>query len=75
MPTVRQRRDQRPVSRRCVRRDAESGPADGAEELEAQLKRRRAAAERLPPLECGCRDPLDPRHQAGFCRFAPGRPV
>ncbi len=31
-------------------------PADG---IPAQLRRRRAAALRLPPLPCGHRDPLD----------------
>ena len=26
------------------------------------------AALRLPPLPCGCHDPLTPRHQRGDCR-------
>jgi len=33
--------------------------ADAAGELAAQLRRRREASRRLPPLECGHHDPLD----------------
>ncbi len=54
-------------------RELENGPRGDAENLEAQLQRRRAAALRLPPLECGCRDPLHPDHWAGLCRSAPRR--
>jgi hypothetical protein len=39
------------------------------ERLEKQVERRRAAALRLPPLDCGCRDPLDTRHVAAQCRY------
>jgi hypothetical protein len=73
MPTVRRARDVRPLSRWLCRDEIESGPPDNAERLEAQLERRRAAALRLPPLECGCRDPLHPQHRAGLCRSAPRR--
>ena len=48
-------------------------PRADAENLETQLERRRAAALRLPPLECGCRDPLHPDHRAGLCRYPLGR--
>lgn len=33
------------------------------------LRRRREAALRLPPLRCGCRDPLDARHLDDRCRW------
>jgi len=42
--------------------------------LADQLARRRDAALGLPPLICGCRDPLDPVHQDGRCRFGPRCP-
>lgn len=35
----------------------------------ASLRRRRAAARRLPPLRCGCVDPLDRRHLEDRCRW------
>lgn len=38
-------------------------------DLPAGLRRRREAALRLPPLPCGCRDPLSHRHRAGRCRW------
>lgn len=54
-------------------------PAEGADpdeqperaELVRQFERRREAALRLPPMECGCRDPDEPRHAAGQCRYRP----
>jgi hypothetical protein len=30
---------------------------------------RRAAALRLPPMPCGCHDPLDRDHAEGHCRW------
>jgi len=44
-------------------------PEHQADELARQLDRRREAALRLPPMECGCRDPEDARHTAGCCRY------
>jgi hypothetical protein len=37
--------------------------------LREGLRRRRDAALRLPPLKCGCRDPLSQRHRLGKCRW------
>jgi hypothetical protein len=51
--------------------DAESAHAD--DDLTAQRIRRRNAERRLPPLDCGCRDPREPRHMAGACRFRSSR--
>jgi hypothetical protein len=51
--------------------DAESGHAD--DDLTAQRIRRRDAERRLPPLDCGCRDPREPHHMAGACRFRSSR--
>jgi hypothetical protein len=53
--------------------DAESAHAD--DDLTAQRIRRRDAERRLPPLDCGCRDPREPRHMAGACRFRSRRAV
>jgi hypothetical protein len=41
-----------------------------AGDVSAQLRRRREAADRLPPLEDGRRDPLDPdtRHRCVECK-------
>jgi hypothetical protein len=79
MPTLRGRSDALALPRwlyRWLRRQRiESGPPGDAENLEAQLERRRAAALRLPPLECGYRDPLDPQHRRGLCRYTPGLPL
>lgn len=41
------------------------------DDLEAQLGRRHEAASRLPPMECGCRDPEAPDHLVGQCRYRP----
>lgn len=40
----------------------------------AAARRRHAAALRLPPLECGCRDPLTPHHLEGHCQNTRGTP-
>lgn len=34
----------------------------------AAMRRRREAALRLPPMPCGCRDPLSTQHAEGRCR-------
>jgi hypothetical protein len=52
----------REVARHTITRQSSGTDQDNArqrrEDLSAQLHRRRAAALRLPPLECcGCRDP------------------
>jgi hypothetical protein len=44
-------------------------PGRPADELARQLERRREAALRLPPLECGCRDPDTWQHRMGECRY------
>jgi hypothetical protein len=45
-------------------------PETGAgAEVEQQIARRLAAAMRLPPMSCGCRDPESPAHEAGLCRY------
>lgn len=38
------------------------------------VTRREVAAMRLPPMVCGCRDPLDPLHLDRRCRFGPRCP-
>lgn len=43
--------------------------ASEPEEAELQIRRRREAALRLPPLPCGHRDPESPEHLAGRCRY------
>jgi hypothetical protein len=37
--------------------------------LAAQLARRHEAALRLPPLDCGCRDPGTRQHASRQCRY------
>lgn len=41
--------------------DAHQEPADNDDDVPVQLRRRREAAERLPPLDCGRRDPWSTR--------------
>jgi hypothetical protein len=41
----------------------------GRYDLAAGLARRREAASRLPPLACGCRDPLSRQHLEDRCRW------
>lgn len=43
--------------------------ANRVHETAASITRRREAALRLPPLACGCRDPLSPTHLARRCRW------
>jgi hypothetical protein len=43
--------------------------SNGADEVGDQLARRRAACQRIPPMDCGCRDPEDWPHLAGQCRY------
>lgn len=35
----------------------------------AAARRRAEAARRLPPMACGCHDPLTTRHMDGRCRW------
>ncbi|MEU4675749.1 hypothetical protein [Micromonospora sp. NPDC023737] len=35
----------------------------------AAWRRRQEAARRLPPMPCGCRDPLERAHREGRCRY------
>jgi hypothetical protein len=52
---------------------SQSGQRDDIDDLAAQLARRREAALRLPPLQCGCRDPEAWEHLVERCRFASRR--
>lgn len=44
----------------------------GEDDQAEGMARRREAALRLPPLECGCRDPETWEHLTGGCRFRGG---
>ena len=48
---------------------AKNAPRCPSDSLTSQLARRREAALRLPPLACGCQDPLAADHRAGRCRY------
>jgi hypothetical protein len=51
-------------------RTRDRGAGKAGETVSVMVQRRRAAALRLPPLVCGCRDPLSLRHREGCCRWA-----
>lgn len=54
------------IAIRSVGADHQDRPGD---DVRTQLERRREAALRLPPLTCGCRDPLQLAHLDGHCRY------
>ncbi len=63
------RREARALRQAAERLATDAGPADRQE----QLERRRIAALRLPPLACGCHDPLGADHLDSRCRYPSGR--
>jgi hypothetical protein len=59
----------RPVRELAARLCPSAAPGNADTDLAEQLARRREAALRLPPMDCGCRDPESPDHLADRCRY------
>ncbi len=63
------RREARALGQAAERLATDAGPVDRQE----QLERRMIAALRLPPLACGCHDPLGADHLGSRCRYPGGK--
>lgn len=66
------REDARPHHRTGTQRADESRTRTVHRRYDAGLRRRYDASLRLPPLECGCRDPQSYEHLTYRCRYRKG---